>query len=348
MQQLEELGAPKPAGLSAVSLALLLLAPLYTATLVWLAQTERFEAANYGFAIAIGLLVGGTEMMGRYRDEPFAPLATVPGLFYILVNGGAAALAYFLLRTMDVEMEPTVRVLTAGLGAMAFFRSGLFNVRVGDADIAVGPNLVLQIILQALDRAYDRLRAVPRSQAVVGIMSGIAFSEVKDALPALCFNLMQNVTDAEAAAIRTQAEELDRSTTMSDESKILSLGLALFNVVGGDTLKAAVAALGSRIKGFRMISEEIAAEAARIEPDLAIAALPRICAELQTQPTPDGQPSPPMPPRINALTAEGQLVLILYRLVAHYGDACVLAAVKILANQAGGDPAQLPEPPPET
>src|SRR5688500_14877995 len=46
--------------------------------------------ANFGFAVQIGLLVGATELISRYRDEPFAPLLSVAGIFYILFNGAAS------------------------------------------------------------------------------------------------------------------------------------------------------------------------------------------------------------------------------------------------------------------
>ncbi|HEY1560202.1 MAG TPA: hypothetical protein VGF71_04850, partial [Caulobacteraceae bacterium] len=166
--------------------------------------TDTYDPANYGFVIEIGLLVGGTEMISRYRDDPFAPLVSAPGLFYILINGGAAALAYYLMGPLNVRLTEPIKTLVAGVGAMAFFRSGVFMARVGGTDIPVGPNLVLQVVLQALDRTYDRQRAVPRSSSVTEIMRGVSFNQVKVSLPTLCFDLMQNVTAAETAAINSQ------------------------------------------------------------------------------------------------------------------------------------------------
>ena len=54
-----------------------------------------FRAANYGFTVGIGLLVGATELIARYRDKPFEPLLSSAGLFYMLINAGASALAYY-------------------------------------------------------------------------------------------------------------------------------------------------------------------------------------------------------------------------------------------------------------
>lgn len=295
---------------------------------------DAYLWVNYGFAIEIGLLVGATEMISRYRDDPFAPLVSTPGAFYILINGGAAALAYFLMHALRVSLGEPMRTLAAGLGAMAFFRSGLFTVRLGGTDIAVGPNIVLQVILQALDRAYDRQRAVPRSTAVAEIMAGVAFAQVKDVLPTLCFDLMQNVAESEISAITGQIRDLSASPTINDEAKILSLGLALFNIVGEETLRAAVAALGTNIEAFRQVSAQMQIDLATIDPKVATATLPDLCAQLPSGKDDDKGSSYVAALANPGLTPESLAMLTLYRLVAHYGDQRVAAALGILATQA--------------
>lgn len=44
---------------------------------------------------------------------------------------------------------------------MAFFRSSLFTIRVGDKDVPLGLGLILQVLLDVTDRAVDRGRADP-------------------------------------------------------------------------------------------------------------------------------------------------------------------------------------------
>ena len=213
-------------------------------------MTSPDALANFGFAVLIGLLVGSTELISRYRDEPFAPLISVPGVFYILINGGASALAYYLLRLLAPQIHEPVRTFTAGIAAMTFFRSSLFTVRLAGTDVPVGPNLVLLTVLKALDRAYDRTRAEPRSALIQSIMGNLAFDQIKNALPALCFDLMQNLSTDETTSINTQVTQLSQSTSMSDRSKSLSLGLALLNLVGEKTLRGAVETLGSGAQAF--------------------------------------------------------------------------------------------------
>jgi len=157
----------------------------------------------YAAAVLFGLAVGTTELVARYRDRPTAPLRTASGIIYILVNGLAAGLALWLIREQKIAanvtlLDPAVaQVLLAGFETMAFFRTSLFTLRVGDADVAIGPAAVLQVILNAADRACDRVRAGSRSAEVIAIMRGVSFERARDALPLHCFALMQNVSMAE-------------------------------------------------------------------------------------------------------------------------------------------------------
>jgi hypothetical protein len=306
--------------------------------------TTDYLTVNYGFVVEIGLLVGATEMMSRYRDDPFAPLLTIPGVFYMLINAGAAALAYYLMNLVRTPITEPLRTFAAGLGAMAFLRSGFFTARYGSTDVAVGPNQVLQVILQALDRAYDRQRAVPRSQAILDIMGGISFDQVKEALPTLCFDLMQNVSDSEVAGLNAQVRELSASTTISDDAKTLSLGLALINIVGEQTLRAAVEAMGRNAQGFRRVSGQMLIDLAGIDPDVVATMLPRVCAELPGLRRRPGTPAEPPPFGVDLpdLTPESRAVLTLYKLAAYYGEQRVSAALGILTNSAP----PLPPPPP--
>ena len=300
--------------------------------------------ANFGFAVQIGLLVGATELISRYRDEPFAPLLSTPGALYILINGGASALAYYLLIVMDVEMKEPLRTFTAGFAAMVFFRSALFNVRIRGVDIPAGPNLVLLIILRALDRTYDRERASPRSKIVRRIVGQLSFADVKDALPALCFDLMQNLSQEETAAINTQVLQLSQSTSMDDRSKMLSLGLALMNLVGESTLEAAVNTLGPRARGFQQVDASMLARLAIPEPEYVLRALPGICEALCR--STDGnaaQQTLQLPAAPTDASLESRVVLLAYQLVNFYGPRLVAVAVNLLVQGSAED---RPSPPP--
>lgn len=212
----------------------------------------------FGFHLLVlffGAAIGTSELVSRYRDAPFRALLTRPALLYIVLNALASVGALALIRQMrwlddvgggDASSKLVIQAMVAGLGAMALFRSSLFMVRVGSTDVGVGPAGFLQVLLSAADRACDRTRAGPRAKAVGEIMQGISFSKAKQALPTLCFNLMQNVSAEEQRTFGIAVKELE-AAEMDEVFKSNNLGLALMNVVGEDLLRQAVGILKSEI-----------------------------------------------------------------------------------------------------
>jgi hypothetical protein len=214
------------------------------------------EQLDYLLVALFGALVGGGEIISRYRDAPTRAVTTTPAVVYLMVNAAAAVLALALIRSFgwslwaDAENAQQVRwaqVIVAGLGAMATFRSSLFTFRsVGDEDIGVGFNIVLQQVLQAADRGVDRLRAKARSREVVSTMDGVSFDRAHESLTAFCLALMQNLPKEDQGTLAGQIEAL-RESDMEDAMKSLILGLALMNAVGPGVLQEAVVGLGERM-----------------------------------------------------------------------------------------------------
>jgi hypothetical protein len=151
----------------------------------------------------LGGIVGASELIGRYRDAPNAALRTFPARFYVTINIIASIVALFLIRHYGPPMQSrTTQVLIAGISAMAFFRTSLFLIRVGDRDIGVGPSAFFQIFLDAADRSVDRIRASARSGSVGKIMEGIDYTKAFQALPPYCLALMQNLRRTIRSALR--------------------------------------------------------------------------------------------------------------------------------------------------
>lgn len=203
----------------------------------------------YLLAALIGALAGSVELLGRYRDDPFAAVREPAALLYIGFNACASLLAFYLVQVFDVRFGlgtdnakrlMTTQVLVAGLSAVAFFRTTLFTVRVSDASLPIGPSLILQVLLSVTDRAVDRGRAIPRAKDMPAIMQNIDFAKAEQALPAFCFGVMQNMTADEQTAARTQIDILAK-TVLSNALKCNLLGLLLVNLVGRGVLESAVA-----------------------------------------------------------------------------------------------------------
>jgi hypothetical protein len=206
----------------------------------------------YLAVFGIGVLVGVGELVSRYRDAPEHAIRTTPALLYIALNAVAAVAALALVESFGVvkgtdRAAGITRVLLAGFGAMAFFRTSVFTIRVGDQDVSIGPVAFLQIVLHAADRAVDRVRADARASAVAACMSGVSFQAAQAALPAFCMQLMQNVPADEQNEVG-DAVKILQSSAMDDQTKAKNLGLLLMNVVGEKVLLTAVANLAAQIK----------------------------------------------------------------------------------------------------
>lgn len=311
------------------------------------ARLSNIDKINYAIVFSIGITVGVTEMMARYQDAPFSPLLSLPGIFYFAINGGAAITAYYLVHVMDTPVpgegasKEVYRVIFAGLGAMAFFRSGLFTVPIGGQDVAIGPNLILQILLKALDRAYDRDRAKPRSEMVSQIMGGVSLVSARTALPLICFGLMQNITDEEREKFGSQIKEIDPLVEMDDEAKVLTIGLWLLNLVGESTLRSAVNVLGPTVQGFRVVEPALLLRLAAIGNQCAVESLPVVCNELSHASLKADDPVALVAAVVAlSLPDDNKAILVLYKLVNRYGMATVSAAIGALA------PTAAPPPPP--
>jgi hypothetical protein len=324
--------------------------------------------ARYAAVFVFGLLVGTTELVSRYRDKPVAPLGTWPGLIYIGVNAVASVCALWILTTKGVAFDfggalpPALgQVLLAGFGTMVLFRSALFTIRVGDTDVAIGPAAVLQIILNAADRACDRLRAGPRSARVYGIMRGVSFERARQTLPLHCFGLMQNVSTAEQTQLLQTIDALG-TKQMTEEVKSYNLGLLMMNVVGEDVLGKAVAVLGPLILGPASDEPPILAQASSLSPG-DVKALVALCTALDPLARTDLSPadiSANIQSTINGIDdVSVQNVIALMQLRHRFGPTTIARALALLAStrRPVGTPVTgtltaadlvAPAPPPET
>jgi hypothetical protein len=309
--------------------------------------------ARYAAVALFGLLVGTTELVSRYRDNPVAPLTTLPGLVYVGTNTIASVLALWVLLRNGVNYDfggmlpaDLAQVLLAGFGTMALFRSSLFTVRVGDADVAIGPAAVLQIILNAADRACDRLRAGPRAERVKEIMRGVSFKKAQAALPLHCFALMQNLSTAEQSQLGQLIKSIAEAD-LTDDVKAYNLGLLMMNVVGEDVLDKAVRVLGPLVLVPPEDDPPILVNIASLtfEDTLALA---DICVALDPQARKD-KTGDALRTEINTTTANIKPVsvrniVILMQLRERFGPTTVSSALALLqsSRQPVGKPVTEP------
>ncbi len=216
----------------------------------------------------LGAVVGATDIISHYHDEPDNALLTFPGLFYLLINALASLFALFIIRAFDwtfgmpEKNVPWVQVLVAGFGAMVLLRTSLTHVQVGDQNVPIGPYRFLEAVLAAVDRAVDRKRAQERAEVVSEAMKNVSFEKAYQALPAYCFALLQNLPQEEQERFGKKIALLT-SADMGPQLKSLLLGLGLLNLVGEKVLQTAVKHLGDEI---RSDPEELPSQPTETEP----------------------------------------------------------------------------------
>jgi hypothetical protein len=107
---------------------------------------------DWAAVAVLGGVVGASELISRYKDNPWAAIQSWPAIFYIVINSAASAGALGLIHAKSwFRSARWTQILMAGVSAMAFFRTSLFVVRAGDRDVGVGPSGFLQIFLTATD-----------------------------------------------------------------------------------------------------------------------------------------------------------------------------------------------------
>lgn len=236
--------------------------------------------AQYAAVALFGAAVGVGELVSRYKDDPSKALLSLSGGLYIVINAVASIGALGLILTYGWKfgasgdaVTPT-RLLIAGFAAMAFFRSSLFTVRIGNSDVGVGPSTFLSLILAATDRGVDRKRAEERAAIVKRLMSDVSYDKAQEGLPAIASALMQNLDPADSAALGIQLEKIRQDPDLTDHAKSLALGLALATTVGPDVLEATKGALGKEILRDQVGAAE-GGEPAVPDPDLQQRSKPR-------------------------------------------------------------------------
>ena len=199
-------------------------------------------------AIFLGELVGFSEIISRYRDEPLRAAFNGYGGAYFAINGILAWVAFLVLEKSHGAFptlvgHPYSTAALAGFGAMAIFRSKLFVFRSDDGkEFPVGPDIVLSSVLKIVDRKIDRQRAARRQRLVFENASNIAGLIGSDADFGVAANFLvvsmssfQNLSDTEKQQIAAAAARLKNEKDLvaaPNFYKAMTLGFALLDITG--------------------------------------------------------------------------------------------------------------------
>lgn len=210
----------------------------------------------YIVVAALAGFVALLEILIRYRDALRDLVKEWSAWAYIAIHVLASVGALWLLEEYVTiaqsdlpETQQTVaKILVAAFASLAVIRGTVFQARLEDRVIDVGPHALVSALLGATDRSMDRRHAEHRSSVVTGIMSSVDFNKAQAALPTHCFNAMRTVSIEEQEAVSQQVSSIARLHAMPDYAKALNLGFLLIDIVGEDLLRQAVKDLGPSIR----------------------------------------------------------------------------------------------------
>lgn len=191
------------------------------------------------FSFLCGALVGVSEIISRYRDEPLRATLNRYGLAYVLINGVVSALAYGVLLRYPTQIlapvagDSLLTALVAGFGAMVVLRSKLFIFRTEDGkEYPIGPSIVIETLLRVFDRKIDRLRASERQRRVFERMKDITdFAAAANYLEASLLSF-QNLSQEEKAEVARVIDQYRQQTEWPDSLRTMAVGFAFLTIAG--------------------------------------------------------------------------------------------------------------------
>jgi hypothetical protein len=232
-------------------------------------------------AAVLGGVIGGAELVARYRDKPANAVLSPSGLLYVLVNATASVIALVATQTAGwrfglPESAPpvslyVVQVIAAGLGAAALFRTSFTLAH--DKGISIGPISVLHGMLKIVDTALERKRALSRLSH--DDLAGLSFSRDHAAMTELCCHALETFELAEAQRLGELASDLRYREDLTDADKLDCFGLELNRLVGERALRKAADRLRDRPEPEPALAAAVPAPApAAATPAAAPAAAP--------------------------------------------------------------------------
>lgn len=222
----------------------------------------EFVAMDHLAVFVLAGLVAVAELVARYKDSPSRALITLPAIGYVALNGAIGVVALYLMQVFVPDLfgyeaclaEPPAAgcdkarlsmVLAAGFGSLAVMRSAFARITIQGEELGVGPSAVIEILQRALDREVDRQRAHRRMDELPPGLREMPLDIANTTLPALCIELMQNLSPEEKQALDRRIK-LVAEVQVHEKMRPMIVALILQEYVGKDVL----------MRAFRKISED--------------------------------------------------------------------------------------------
>ncbi len=191
--------------------------------------------------LMLGFLFSAAELFSKFKDEPFLILTYKTAWFYCVFNMIISGITFYLMQCTEFFGKPSADVFNAafiaGLGSPVILRSKFLKININGKEAAIGPEIIINIFLETLEKQIDRSRAIVRKKLVEDIMLDIDFSKACNY--AVTTMIASSQLDS-PEAVKTIMEEAEKITSspISDEEKSLALGYLLLDMMGEAFLKS--------------------------------------------------------------------------------------------------------------
>lgn len=205
---------------------------------------------EYLIVFVLASFVSYIELLSRY-NKPHIILQRSSSIIYIVVNGVAGILGYYLiLRYNILETNDRVLIIAASISSSLFImRSSLSKIKTksGDTfDIGLAP--IIDVLLRWSEREFDRISANGDLKSIHDIMNGLEFEEIFSDLPEVCLDKMESVDANVSSQLAKEVAMIRNKTTQIQATKSILLGNKIASIAGIDLLETGVEILRKELK----------------------------------------------------------------------------------------------------
>lgn len=196
----------------------------------------------YLITVLLSLLLATAELFTKFQDEPLKVVTRYNAWLYMLLNMAIAALTLYILTQTDLfgtaqQFSGIKAAFTAGLGSATLMRSKFLKIDLNGKEAAIGPEVIINVFLETLERNIDRDRALIRRQFVEQYMADIDFTKAKDYVVQTIIGSSQADSPEDTARLMEDAENIANSP-VGEIEKGYALGYLVLDKMGEKFLKS--------------------------------------------------------------------------------------------------------------
>ena len=189
----------------------------------------------------LSLIVALAELFSKFRDEPFLVIKNLAAWVYIILNIIIALICFSIITQTNLlgtrELDLIHAAFLSGLGSAVIMRSKFLKININDKEAAIGPEIIINVFLETLEKTIDRDRALIRKQLVEKTMSGIDFYKAGEYVITTITGASQLASIEDTKRLVDEFTKIKESN-MDNLNKSNSLGYLILDFMGEKFLKS--------------------------------------------------------------------------------------------------------------